>query len=63
MRKRLLNIRASNINKLRFEHLNSNSLRNKFDFLCGQIEGSVHIFMISETKLDDLRNRWIQNTF
>ena len=35
-----------------FGHLNINSLRTKFDFLCEQIEGSVDVFMISESKLD-----------
>ena len=36
-----------------FGHLNINSLRTKFDFLCEQIEGSIDVFMISESKLDD----------
>ena len=52
-KKTLKNIRISNINKLIFGHLNINSLRNKFDLLCEQIKGSIDIFMISETKLDD----------
>ena len=52
-KKTLKNIRISNIDKLIFEHLNFNSLRNKFDFLCKQIKGSIDIFMISETKRDD----------
>ena len=52
-KKTLKNIRISNINKLTFGHLNINSLRNKFDLLCEQIKGSIDIFMISETKLDD----------
>ena len=47
------NIRINNINKLIFGHLNINSLRNKFDLLYEQIKGSIGIFMISETKLDD----------
>ena len=28
-------------------------MRNKFDFLCEQIKGSIDIFMISESKLDE----------
>ena len=52
-KKALRNVRISNINRLRFGHLNINSLRNKFDLLCEQIKGSIDIFMISETKLDD----------
>ena len=47
------NIRINNVNKLIFGHLNINSLRNKFDLLYEQIKGSIGIFMISETKLDD----------
>ena len=47
--KRILrDIRTSNINRLVFGHLNINSLRTKFDFLCEQIEGSIDVFMISE---------------
>ena len=52
--KRILrDIRTSNINRLVFGHLNINSLRTKFDFLCEQIEGSIDVFMIFEPKLDD----------
>ena len=36
-----------------FGHLDFNSLRTKFDFLCAQIKGSIDVFMISESKLDD----------
>ena len=49
----LKDIRVSNINRLIFGHLNINSLRNKFDFFCEQIKGSIDIFMISESKLDE----------
>ena len=34
-------------------HLNINLLRNNFEFLIHQIEGSVNILMISEAKLDE----------
>ena len=42
-------IRTSNIDRLFFGHLNINSLRTKFDLLCEQIEGSIDVFMISES--------------
>ena len=48
----LRDIRTTNINRLVFGHLNVNSLRTKFDFLW-QIEGSIDVFIISESKLDD----------
>ena len=53
VKKSLKNIRNTNINKLIFGHLNINSLRNKFDLLSEQVKGSIDIFMVSETKLDD----------
>ena len=49
----LKDIRVSNINRLILGHLNINSLRNKFNFLCEQIKGYINIFMLSELKLDD----------
>ena len=49
----LRDICTSNINRLIFGHLNINSLRTKFDFICEQIEGSIDVFMISESKVDD----------
>ena len=53
-RRTLGNIRISNINRLVFGYyLNINSLRTKFNFLCEQIKGSIDIFMVSESKLDD----------
>ena len=48
----LKNVRIT-INKLIFEHLNINSLRNKFVVLSEQVKGSIDIFMVPETKLDD----------
>ena len=53
VKKSLKNIRNTNINNLIFGHLNINSLRNKFDILSEQVKGSIDIFMVSETKLDD----------
>ena len=57
----LKDIVVNNINRLIFGHLNINSLRNKFDFLCEQIYIYIYIvkymyiaiFMLSESKLDD----------
>ena len=48
----LKDIRKSNVNKLVFGQLNINSLRNKLGLLHELIKGFVHVFMISETKLD-----------
>ena len=36
-----------------FGHLNSNSLRNKFNFLCEQIKRFIDVFMSLEWQLDD----------
>ena len=36
-----------------FGHLNINSLQNKFFSISELIEGSVNIFLINETKLDE----------
>lgn len=47
------NIPFSNNNKLIFGYLNINYLKNKFDLLCEKIKGSIYVFMILETKLDD----------
>ena len=52
-RRILRDIYNSNINRLIFGHLNINLLRTKFDFLCEQIEGSIDVFLISESKVDD----------
>ena len=35
-------------------HLNINSIRNKFELLSFLIDGKVDIFLISETKIDDI---------
>lgn len=43
------------MNKLIFAHLNTNSLRNKFEYLVYQvyqITGNIDILMISQTKRD-----------
>ena len=36
-----------------FEHLNINSLRNKFNNLSELVKGSIDIFMVSAIALDD----------
>ena len=41
------------MNILRFGHLFTNSLRNKFDILSEQVRDSIDILMVSLTKLDD----------
>ena len=41
-----------NFNKLVLGHLNTNSLRNKFDALTQQIKGNFDILILSESKLD-----------
>ena len=59
-------IHTKNPNRIVLVHLNTNSLRNKFDILTDQISGNVDVTVISETKLDDsfpesqLKNR-VQN--
>ena len=40
------------MNKLIFAHLNTNFLRNKFEYLVYQITGNIDILMISQTKRD-----------
>ena len=52
-KKALKVIRVSNMNKLIFGLLNINSLRNKFDVFSEQVNGSIYILMVAETKLDD----------
>ena len=46
-----MKVRSSD--KLILRHININSVRNKFDSLTYMLEKNVHIFLISETKLDD----------
>ena len=41
------------MNRIVLAHLNTNSLRNKFDLLADQIKGKVDVLAISETKLVD----------
>ena len=44
--------RIANINRLMIDHINMNSIRNKFEMLSNSIIGNLNILMISETKLD-----------
>ena len=45
----LKSLRCNNLSKLVFAHLNINSIRNKFELLCEQVD----VLMVSETKIDD----------
>ena len=46
----LTNLCGKYFNKIIMEHLNINSLRNKFELLSSLIGGKIEILMISETK-------------
>ena len=41
------------MNRILIDHLNINSLRNKFEILVSSIAVNLDILMISETKLDE----------
>ena len=43
--------RIANINRLMINHINTNSIRNKFETLPNSIKGNLDILMISRTKL------------
>ena len=44
--------RLANINRLMIGHINTNSIRNKFEMHLNSIKGNLDILMISEIKLD-----------
>ena len=46
-------LRKDNLSKLRFAHLNINSVRKKIELLSEQIKSTVEVLMIAETKIDD----------
>ena len=48
----LKKIRINNVNKVLIEHINFNSIKNKFDMLSNMVKYNVDILMVSETKLD-----------
>ena len=48
----LTNIRLKDRNRLIIGQLNTNSIQNKFDFLCSKISPSLDLLLVSETKLD-----------
>ena len=48
----LKTIQNENSNKLIFAYLNINWIRSKFELLINEIEGTVDVWMISETKID-----------
>ena len=43
----------NNVNKLIFAHLNTNFIRNKFEYLATQVKSKIDILMILETKIDE----------
>ena len=45
--------RKDNLNKIVLEHLNINSIRNKFDCHPGPVKLNIDILLISETKIND----------
>ena len=45
-------IRKNNLNRLICAHINTNSIRNKFDMLASQVKGNADVVIISEKKLD-----------
>lgn len=49
----LQTILKDNINKLIFEHLNINSVQNKFDCLADVIKNNIDFLMISEIEVDN----------
>ena len=44
--------RLANINRLMIGHINTNSIRNKFEMHLNSIKGNLDLLMISEIKLD-----------
>ena len=46
-------LKLSNPHKIILGHLNSNSLRNKFESIVDVIQGSFDILLLSETKIDE----------
>ena len=44
--------RLANVNRLMIGHINTNSIRNKFEMHLNSIKGNLDILMISEIKLD-----------
>ena len=51
--KALTNIRLENRNRAIIGQLNITSIRNKFDFLCSEVNANLDLSLISETKPDD----------
>ena len=45
--------KLNNVNRITIDHININSLRNKFDALTEISKNNIDILMISETKIDD----------
>ena len=45
--------KLNNVNRISIDHININSLRNKFHALTEIIKNKIDILMISESKIDD----------
>ena len=52
-KKGLKKIKTQSPDKLMFDHLNINSVRNKSEPLIYTIDNNIDVLLISETKLDD----------
>ena len=50
---KLKTFRVKNINRIIIAHMNVNSIRNKIDLSAEGVRGSIGIFMVSETEVDD----------
>ena len=50
----LISMRSENNHKLVFDHLNINSIRNKFEFIAEHIKGNIDVLIIFETKIDNM---------
>ena len=49
----LSNLQQRNLNRLLLAHINTNSIRNKFNQLVSYIKDNIDVLMISETKTDN----------
>ena len=49
----LKRLRSVNSNKLIFAHINTNFIRNIFEFLSTQVKGNIDILMVSEKKIEN----------
>ena len=52
-KKKLKDMKITNLNRIVLSHININFLRNKFDLLAKAIMGNADILMVTETKIDE----------